>query len=42
MTDTYLTISGQAEGEYTEKRSKFLAIAHHVENTEEIKTLVSA
>ena len=32
MTDTYKTISSTAEGYYTEKRSKFLAFAHHVES----------
>ncbi|MBR5654423.1 MAG: YigZ family protein [Prevotella sp.] len=39
--DSFLTISGKiAEGYYTEKRSKFLAFAHHVENTDEVKTIV--
>lgn len=36
-TDTYKTISEFSEGIYTEKRSKFIAIALPVRNTEEIK-----
>ena len=40
MTDSYLTISGTSTGEYTEKRSKFLAFAFHVENVDEVKALV--
>ena len=40
MTDSYLTINGSSTGEYSEKRSKFLAFAFHVENTEEVKQLV--
>lgn len=38
--DTYLTITNPAEGEYTEKRSKFLSFAFHVETTEEVKAIV--
>ena len=41
MTDSYLTIIGSSRGEYSEKRSKFLAFAHHVETTDEVKALVS-
>lgn len=41
MTDSYLTITQKSTGEYSEKRSKFLAFAYHVENTDEIKNLVS-
>ncbi len=41
MTDEYKTISGTSEGYYTEKRSKFLAFAHHVETTDEVKELVA-
>ena len=40
MTDSYLTINRSSTGEYSEKRSKFLAFAFHVENTEEVKQLV--
>ena len=41
MTDEYKTIGKQiGEGYYTEKRSKFLAFAHHVETVEEIKELL--
>ena len=39
--DTYKTIVGQAEGIYTEKRSKFLAFAIPVESVEEIKDIVA-
>lgn len=38
--DTYLTITNPAEGEYTEKRSKFLSFAFHVETAEEVKAIV--
>lgn len=38
--DTYLTITNPAEGEYTEKRSKFLSFAFHVETAEEVKAFV--
>ena len=42
MTDQYKTISDKiGEGYYTEKRSKFLAFAHHVTTTDEIKTLLA-
>ncbi len=41
MTDSYLTIVGNSTGEYSEKRSKFLAFAFHVETTDEVKAIVS-
>ena len=41
MTDEYKTISGTSEGYYTEKRSKFLAFAHHVDTAEEVKDIVA-
>ena len=41
MTDEYKTISGTSEGYYTEKRSKFLAFAHHVEDVAEVKDIVA-
>ena len=41
MTDEYKTISGISEGYYTEKRSKFLAFAHHVEDVTEVKDIVA-
>ena len=41
MTDEYKTISGTSVGYYTEKRSKFLAFAHHVETTDEVKDIVA-
>ena len=38
--DEYQTITAKTgEGYYTEKRSKFLAFAHHVETVEEIKEI---
>jgi len=40
MTDSFLTIAATGEGYYTEKRSKFLAWAHHVESTDEVKALL--
>ncbi|MBR4387592.1 MAG: YigZ family protein [Prevotella sp.] len=43
MIDSFLTISEKvAEGYYTEKRSKFLAFAHHVDNTDQVKEIVDA
>lgn len=42
MEDTYKTISTTGEGYYTEKRSKFLAFAHHVETLEEVKEIVAS
>lgn len=41
MTDEYKTIQATSEGYYTEKRSKFLAFAHHVETVDEIKEILS-
>ena len=43
MTDQYRTITNQiGEGFYSEKRSKFLAFAHHVTNENEAKELIQA
>lgn len=41
--DTYFTISNNkvGQGTYSEKRSKFLAFAHHVETEDEAKALVA-
>ena len=41
MSDEYRTIKSEGEGYYTEKRSKFLAFAHHVSTVEEIKDLIA-
>ena len=42
MTDEYKTITKTVgEGYYTEKRSKFLAFAHHVTNVDEVKEVVA-
>ena len=41
MIDEYKTISGTSEGYYTEKRSKFLAFAHHVEDVTEVKDIMA-
>ncbi len=39
--DEYITITQTVgEGYYTEKRSKFLAFAHHVETLQEVKSLL--
>ena len=40
--DEYRTIENIGEGYYTEKRSKFLAFAHHVETVDEVKALLDA
>lgn len=42
VTDEYKTIATTSEGYYTEKRSKFLAFAHHVETVDAVKELVGA
>ena len=42
MSDEYKTITSTSEGYYTEKRSKFLAFAHHVETLDEIKDILSS
>ena len=42
MTDEYKTITSHiGEGFYSEKRSKFFAFAHHVENVDEVKELLA-
>ena len=41
MTDEFKTISTTSEGYYTEKRSKFLAFAHHVQTTDEVKDIIT-
>jgi uncharacterized YigZ family protein len=41
MTDEYKTIAATSEGYYTEKRSKFLAFAHHVETVDQVKELIA-
>ena len=41
MTDEFKTISTTSEGFYSEKRSKFLAFAHHVETLDDIKELLA-
>jgi len=41
MADEYKTIATNGEGYYTEKRSKFLAFAHHVETADEVKAIVA-
>lgn len=40
MIDSYLTISKPGKAEYSEKRSKFLAFAFPVTNTDEVKDIV--
>ena len=41
MTDEYRTIATISEGYYTEKRSKFLAFAHHVETIDDVKGILT-
>lgn len=42
MDDKYLTITDNGvEGFYSEKRSRFLAFAHHVDTEEDVKRLVA-
>ena len=42
MSDEYRTLKTGGEGYYTEKRSKFLAFAHHVQTVDEIKSLLAS
>ena len=42
MSDEYKTITSTSEEYYTEKRSKFLAFAHHLETLDEIKDILSS
>ena len=41
--DQYKTIDKEiiGEGYYTEKRSKFLAFAHHIESVDEVKKIIA-
>jgi len=41
LEDSFRTISKEGEGYYTEKRSKFLAFAHHVECIDDVKELLA-
>ena len=41
MNDEFKTIKSGGEGYYTDKRSKFLAFAHHVSSVDEIKDLLA-
>ena len=41
MKDEYRTLKTEGEGYYTDKRSKFLAFAHHVSTVEEIKEILA-
>ena len=41
MSDEYKTIVSTSEGYYTEKRSKFLAFAHHVQTVDEVKDIIA-
>ena len=41
MTDEFKSIKSTSEGFYSEKRSKFLAFAHHVETVDEVKQLLA-
>ena len=41
ILDEYKTLKTEGEGYYTEKRSKFLAFAHHVQTIDEIKDLIA-
>lgn len=41
-SDSFLTIAAPSSGQYTEKRSKFLAFAFPVSTVEEVKELVDA
>ncbi|MCI2086775.1 MAG: YigZ family protein [Prevotella sp.] len=42
MVDEYITINRIGEGFYSEKRSKFLAFAHHVTSKDEVRVLLKS
>ncbi len=42
MEDTYFTLKAEGHAQYTEKRSKFLAFALHVDTEEEAKQVVAS
>jgi uncharacterized YigZ family protein len=42
MTDTYLTIDQPGEAIVTEKKSKFLSFAYHVESADEAKQMIES
>ena len=42
MLDTYQTIASSGEACHTEKRSRFLAFAHHVTTVVEAKAIIAA
>ena len=39
--DAYLTVSKAGEGNYTEKRSRFLSFAMHVESEDDVKNIIT-
>jgi uncharacterized YigZ family protein len=41
LNDEFKTLKSGGEGYYTDKRSKFLAFAHHVSTVDEIKDLIA-
>ena len=41
INDEYKTIKETSEGYYTEKRSNFLAFAHHVETVDEVRDIIA-
>lgn len=41
LNDEYKTLKSGGKGYYTDKRSKFLAFAHHVSTVDEIKDLIA-
>lgn len=41
MIDSYKTIASSATAQYVEKRSRFLAFAHHIESEDEAKEIVA-
>ena len=41
MTDEFKTIATTSEGYYTEKRSKFLAFAHHVQTVDQVTDIIA-
>ena len=41
-SDEFKTITNIGEGTYSEKRSKFLAFSHHVENVDEVKDILQS
>lgn len=42
VTDTYLTVSGEAQAEFVEQSSRFISFIYHVTDADEVKNRIAA